>query len=312
VNILFAGTPQIAVPALQQLADTNHRVVGVLTAPDRPSGRGRKLAASAVKLCAEHLGLTVLQPPRLGSAARDLIRPLGADLMVCVAYGRIFGPRFLELFPRGSLNLHPSLLPKYRGPAPIPAPILAGDAATGVTIQEIAQETDSGDILAQETIELDGTETSESLSVKAAQLGSRMIVDVLSSVESGNLVSRPQDHSRATFTTLIRKDDGEIDWDSPAEKIERAVRAFNPWPLAFTTFDGKRLSILEAGVVAAPADGPERPGTVLRVDSRHGILVETGNGLLALRELQLQARKALSWKSFLNGVNGFVGAVLGS
>ncbi len=319
MRVLFAGTPQIAVPTLRAIAGSDHELVGVLTAPDRARGRGRSVRFSPVKELALELGVPVLQPESLRSDSRCEVAVLEADVLACFAYGRIFGPRFLKLFPRGGLNVHPSLLPRHRGPAPLPAAILAGDVETGVTIQELALEMDAGDILAQERIPLTGKETTASLGEIVAPTGGRLLVDVLDRMERGEARAVPQDPTRATYTRLVQKEDGRIDWREPAQTIERMVRAYVPWPKAFTTWAGERLNILEARPVdrfaadgeAAPIAGDRVPGRVLRVDTENGVLVETGNGLLALRKLQLQSRNPLEWRSFLNGVNGFLGAVLG-
>lgn len=316
VRILFAGTPEIAVPTLSVLAASRHEIVGVLTAPDRQAGRGRQIALSPVKERAAELGVPVLQPVRLGSEARRAVAQLKADLLVCVAYGRIFGPKFLALFRSGGINLHPSLLPRYRGPSPIPAAILGGDAQTGVTIQALALEMDAGDILAQGVVPLSGTETTGTLTEQLADVGARILAETVDAIASGSQTPRAQNDDDATYTGLIKKSDGEIDWSTPAEIIERAVRAYQPWPLAFTMFNGQRLNILESKLISVTPGARDSgaapvPGTVIRVDTEQGILVETGNGQLALAKLQLQSRKALSWNSFLNGVHDFVGAVLG-
>ena len=268
------------------------------------------------------LGLPVLQPERLGGDARHEVAALGAELLVCVAYGKFFGPKFLELFPAGSINLHPSLLPRYRGPAPIPAPILHGDKETGVTVQKVSQEMDAGDIFLQRRVTLSGTETSGQLVEQLGELGGEAVVEVVDQIEAGEARAVPQEEEAATYTQLLTKSDGEIDWNRSAVEIERAVRAYQPWPLAHTSFSGQRLNILGAEVVEAAGEregsaeagevaAQRGPGTVLRVDTGRGILVETGNGQLALTQLQLQSRKALSWDSFLNGVHDFIGAVLG-
>jgi len=312
VRVLFAGTPEIAVPSLRAIAASAHELVGVLTAPDRARGRGRSLRFSPVKELALELDVPILQPETLRGHARREVAPLAPDVLACFAYGRIFGPRFLGLFPRGGLNVHPSLLPRHRGPAPIPAAILAGDVETGVTIQELALEMDAGGIIAQERIPLTGTETTASLGETVAPVGGRLLVDVLDRMERGEARAVPQDPARATYTRLVQKEDGRIEWREPAQTIDRMVRAYIPWPKAFTTWAGERLNILEATPVDRSAtDGEARPGRVLRVDTENGVLVETGNGLLALRKLQLQSRKPLEWRSFLNGVDGFLGAVLG-
>ncbi|WP_455381118.1 methionyl-tRNA formyltransferase [Salinispira pacifica] len=321
MRLLFAGTPPIAVPSLQLLA-AKHQIVGVLTAPDRPSGRGRALEPAAVKRAAVELGLPLFQPERLGADARREISPAGAQLLVCVAYGKIFGPRFLALFPQGGLNLHPSLLPRYRGPAPIPAAILAGDDVTGVTIQALAAEMDAGDIYLQRRIALDGSETAGSLSAVAARVGAEALLEVVDAVAAGRAERTPQDHSRATYTHILDKEEGRIDWSLAAEQIERMVRAFDPWPLAFTTLKSLRLNILAASVLARSAEnGPDpvsagagersEPGKVTGVDKKAGILVQTGNGMLSVQKLQLQNRKPLDWKSFLNGVRDLPGTRFG-
>lgn len=286
----------------------------MLCAPDRQVGRGRRVSSSPVKGRAAELRLPILQPDRLGTDARRIVGELRPDVLVCVAFGRIFGPRFLALFESGGINLHPSLLPRYRGPAPIPAAILSGDSQTGVTVQALAPEMDAGEIFAQEVVQLSGIETTETLTGQLAELGAGMLVEVVRSISSGTLMPRPQNAGDATYTGLIRKSDGEIDWSDPADVIERAVRAYQPWPLAFTTFNGQRLNILESASISVTCDSPDvvsTPGTVIRVDTERGILIETGSGQLAVVKLQLQSRKALSWNSFLNGVHDFVGAVLG-
>ena len=315
MRLLFAGTGEIAVPALRLLAP-RYPVAGVLTAPDRPSGRGRSLEPSAVKIAAMEIGLPLFQPERLGSEARAAIEPAGAELLVCVAYGKIFGPRFLALFRAGGINMHPSLLPRYRGPAPIPAAILAGDAATGVTVQALAREMDSGDIYLQRRIELSGNETTASLSQTAATLGAEAVLEVVEAIEAGRAALRPQRHELATYTHTIAKEEGRIEWSADAPVIERMVRAYYPWPLAFTTFSGLRLNILEARVsddhsVIERASASAQPGIVTAVDKSAGILVQTGNGMLSVQKLQLQNRKPLDWKSFVNGVRNLPGALFG-
>jgi methionyl-tRNA formyltransferase len=320
MRVLFAGTPDIAVPSLNAIAGSAHGLVGVLTAPDRRRGRGASVSHSPVKERALELGVPVFQPEHLRTAARAQVAMLEPDVLACFAYGKIFGPRFLELFPSGALNVHPSLLPRYRGPAPIPAAILAGDDETGVTVQDVALEMDAGDILAQERIPLTGTETTATLSQAAARVGAELLAEVLDRIQAGTVTRTPQDADEATYTSLVEKSDGQIDWRRSATEIERMVRAYTPWPHAYTSFRAERLVILEAAVASVAEsddEGPNGesgepvPGRVLRVDTPNGILVETGNGLLALRKLQLQSRKPLDWKSFLNGVHDFIGAVLG-
>lgn len=326
MRILFAGTPEIALPSLSALSEA-HDVVAVLTNPDKPRGRKSTPEPPPVKELALDLGVPVLQPARLGSEAREMVAVHEPDLLVVVAYGRIFGPKFLALFPRGGINLHPSLLPRYRGPAPIPAAILAGDSETGITVQTLAQEMDAGDILMQVRIPLTGTETTPDLTDRASRLGASMLVDVVDQLEEDEIEPRPQNHDNATYTNMIDKSDGLVDWSATADEIYRAYRAYQPWPGIRTTFEGSGLSLLEVAPVDASVDasvdpstdasgteqvdsGPE-PGTVLKLDKRLGILVQTGDGLLALRRLQLQSRKALDYMSFAHGTRGFLGTRLG-
>jgi len=316
-KIVYAGTPEIAVPALRYLAGKG-RVAAVLSSPDQEAGRGRKLTQSPVKEAAVDLGLTVLSPEKLNQEVREQIATFEADLLVCFAYGKIFGPKFLGLFPGGGINLHPSLLPRYRGPSPIPAAILAGDPETGISVQELALGMDEGNIHIQEKIPLYGNETAGSLSEYCAQRAGPLLEQALLKLESGNLEALVQDPSKASYCSLLFKEQGRIDWSKSASEIDRLIRAFTPSPRAWTLWEGKPLYIDAAGVLD-PSD-PEYsnydstaiiPGTVLKVDKAKGYLVQTGKGILSLRQLQMQAKKSLDYRAFNNGVRNFVGAVLG-
>lgn len=315
MRVLFAGTPEIAVPTLRDIHASAHSIAGILSAPDRPRGRGRSLHPSPVAEAAAALdpGIPVLKPDQLRTEAREAVSQLEPEILVCFAYGKIFGPRFLGLFSRGGVNVHPSLLPRFRGPAPIPAAILGGDDETGITVQELAREMDTGAILLQERIRLDGTETSETLGRTVAGAAGGLVVRVLDSLDA--LVPQEQDHRLATYTRLVEKADGVIDWSADAATIERTVRAYDPWPRATTSLRGERLAVLAAAVVPGNHESVSLPsgvpGTVLGVDKELGILVETGNGPLALQRLHLQSRKPLDWRSFLNGVQDITGTVLG-
>ena len=316
MKILFAGTPAIAVPALEGLAE-QHEVVGVLTAPDTRKGRGKKLIYNPVKTRALELGLPVFQPERLRSEARNEIGSLGAELLVVYAYGKIFGPRFLALFPQGGVNVHPSLLPRYRGSIPLIAPVLNGDAETGVCVQTLALKMDSGDILAVQRRRLTGEETADSLGEWAANAGAKLLSSTVGALERGEAEGVPQNEREAVYCRRLSKSDGAIHWRLPAEMIARSVRAFYSWPKAYTYWNGVRLVILEAAAVSEEhlKSNEElrssRPGTVVGMDREYGILVQTGSGLLALRQLQLQSKKAAEWKAFLNGNRDFIGSQLG-
>jgi methionyl-tRNA formyltransferase len=322
MKVLFAGTPDIAVPSLVRLAE-KHTVAGVLTAPDTRKGRGKKLVYNPVKEKALELGLPVLQPHTLRSEARREIAPLGAELLAVFAYGKIFGPRFLALFPRGGINVHPSLLPRYRGSIPLIAPIVNGDAETGVCVQRIALEMDAGDILSVQRRSLDGSETAGSLSEWAADTGAEMMGAAVDAIAAGQDRGEPQRGEEAVYCRRLGKSDGKINWSLPAPMIARSVRGFNPWPKAFTFWKEQRLNILAAEAVKEDAQeeavsegrsassAPAPYGTVVGMDRERGILVQTGSGLLALQSLQLQSKRPAEWSAFLNGNRDFIGSRLG-
>ena len=312
MRIVFAGTPDFAVPALDVLTDGE--LCAVLTAPDRRAGRSGALRAPAVKRAALARGLSVLQPERLGRRFAAEVARLRPELLVAVAFGKIFRPSFLDLFPRGGLNVHPSLLPQLRGPAPVPAAILSGARRTGVSVQRLAAEVDAGDVLAQRALPLDGTETSASLAPRLAKIGAALLREVVDAVAAGEARAQPQDAAAATYCPLLRKEHGRIDWRQPAVAIERAVRAYDPWPRAFTTWQGRQLLVLEAAVERGEGEAalPQAvPGQVVAVDRRHGILIRTGARRLWIKRLQLQGKKPLDWRAFANGHPAIAAARLG-
>jgi methionyl-tRNA formyltransferase len=310
-RVLFAGSPEFAVPSLTAL----HRllpVVAVLTNPDKPAGRSAQPEPTPVKQKALALNLPVLQPPALDEIFFEQVRALRAELLVVVAFGRIFRREFLELFPQGGINVHASLLPRHRGPSPIAAAILGGDVRTGVTVQRLAPQMDAGDVLGCRALPLDGRETTGSLSRVLAGMGAELLVSTMNDLEHGSGRPVRQNEAEATYCRLVKKEDGRIDWSAGARHIERMVRAYDPWPRAFTSFGARRLNLLAGGVYPERA-GPGRgkQGLVLATDNRYGILVSTGGGILYVSSLQLQARKPLDWRSFLNGQKNFIGAHLG-
>lgn len=309
LRVVFAGSPTFALSSLEACLAVSE-VVGVLTALDAPKGRGRRLTPPPVKEAALAAGIPVLQPERLGGDAREAVQRLEPDLLVCAAYGRIFGPKFLSLFPEGGINVHPSLLPRFRGPTPIQATILAGDSEAGVTVQYLAPELDSGDILAQEAVRLTGTERYPDLEALLSALGGRLLRDVVVDLEARTAVPRPQNHDRAVYCPMIKKEDGRIDWSLPAEQIDRMARAYDPWPGLYTFLNGERLGIKELGVAGvtgparetpAPETTPPRPGCVVGVDKGLGILVQTGQHLIALRRIQPAGRKTMDHMALVNG-----------
>jgi methionyl-tRNA formyltransferase len=321
VRVLFAGSPDIAVPSLIRVS-FEHEIVGVLTNPDSAKGRGLTLAGTPVAEAALSLfgaKVPVLAPERLGSEAREAVAALRPDILVSYAYGRIFGPKFLALFPKGGVNVHPSLLPRFRGPAPIPSAILARDSSTAITVQRLALDMDSGDILGQLVLPLSGTETAEDLAEVAAIMGADLLSQVLEDIQKGRERPRPQ-AGEPVYCSMLRKEDGLIDWDAPLLEIDAKIRAFYPWPVAFTYFRGLRLNVLEAFPYPhiTFASGPNSldfedaaPGTMLGLDKSRGIMVQTIDGLIALRRLQIQQKKALPYREFANGMRDLAGAVLG-
>ncbi len=314
MRVLFAGSPAIALPALEKAA-VSAELAGVLTNPPSASGRGLAKSETAVAEAGRRLGVPVLSFEHLGPEAREAVAALKPDLLVSFAYGRIFGPRFLALFPKGGINIHPSLLPKYRGATPLNAAILAGDRRTGVSIQRIALEMDAGDIFMQKELILDPRETVESLEPKAAALGAQMLGELLPALAAGSAAAAAQ-NGDASFCPLIKKDDGLLDFAAlGAEELDRHIRAYYPWPMGFTCLRGQRLNILESFPYPGeiwPGMETSAPGTLLALDKKRGLMVKTIDGLLALRRLQIQSKKALPYRDFANGLRDAFGALLGS
>jgi methionyl-tRNA formyltransferase len=319
MRVLFAGSPSIAVPSLEVLyVEKGIDLAGVLTNPDSARGRHGTPHPTEVGEAAQRLlrqaegqgrgAFQILKPEKLDAALREQISALKPDLLVSFAYGYFFGPKFMALFPLGGINIHPSLLPKYRGPAPIQAAILNRDIETGISIQCLAQEMDSGDILAVEHLRLTGRETTGSLSEIVSKKAALMLPEVLGRIAAGEK-GTPQDHSMASVCSMISRDDALIDWKASALEIEAKIRAFDPWPLCRTIHNGKELFILKADVYRNTCVSTGEPGLVLGIDKQAGILVQTGEGILAVSELQYQAKKALFWKDFLNGARNFTGSI---
>jgi methionyl-tRNA formyltransferase len=311
MRILFAGSPDFAVPSLVAVHEA-FPISAVLTNPDRPTGRGKQPIATPVKRKAMALDLPVLQPRALDAPFLEQLRAHQPELLVVVAFGRIFSREFLEFFPRGGINLHASVLPKYRGPSPITAAIIGGETETGVTVQQLAPKMDAGDILGTRLLPLSGRETTGSLSAVLAELGAELLLAVLVDLAQDRVRPVGQDESQATYCRLVRKEDGRIDWSAEAGTIERMIRAYDPWPRAFTTWGDRRVNLLAGGVYpgSPDTDGKKR-GLVLDIDNRYGILVNTGAGVLYVSRLQLQAKKPLDWRAFVNGQKDFIGAQLG-
>lgn len=297
MNLVFAGTPGFAVPSLQALLDANHRILAVLTQPDRPAGRGRQLLASPVKQLALERGLPVHQPLTLKQSAHFL-QELGADAMIVVAYGLLL-PREILAIPRlGCINVHASLLPRWRGAAPIQRAIEAGDAETGITIMQMAAGLDTGDILAQTAIPIIPTDTAASLHDKLAALGADLLAATLVKLDRGEIAPRPQDDRLATYAAKLTKAEARLDWREEAPRLARRIRAFNPWPVAQTRWHAQTLRIWQAHAEGARTEAAS--GTVLSANA-DGIRVAAGGGVLVIDELQAEGGKRLRAGSFLNG-----------
>lgn len=311
------GTPRFAVPSLRALVENGYRVLAVYTQPDRPAGRGRRPLPPPVKVAAEELGLPVRQPPSLRrpEAVAEL-RELAPEVIVVCAFGQLLRRPVLEVPPRGVLNVHPSLLPRHRGASPIPAAILAGDEETGVTIMLMDEGMDTGPLLSQRRFPISPFDTTGSLSEKLSLLAAELLLETLPRWLRGELTPQPQDDSLATVTRPLRKEDGAIDWTRPARELWLQVRAYNPWPGAFTALDGELLHIWEAWPL--PQDRAEAPGTVVSLSreeaaqvppeaGRAAFAVQTGRGLLAVLKAQRAGRKALPSDEFLRGMRGLIG-----
>lgn len=307
-RVIFMGTPDFAVPTLAALAESSYRLAGVVTQPDRPAGRGRKLEVSPVKAFAQRHGVPILQPPALKTpeAVADLaaLRP---DVIVVAAFGQILRPAVLDLPPHGCINVHASLLPRWRGAAPVQAAILAGDQVTGVTIMRMDAGMDTGPILAQTALAIQAHDTGGSLTDRLAQQGADLLIDTLPRWLAGEITPQPQDASLATLCRPLRKEQGQVDWTRPAGEIARAVRAFNPWPAASTAWQGQPLKILQAEALPGPSGEP--PGLARQVAG--DVVVSTGDGLLRLDLVQLAGRAAMPGRDFARGQRAFVGSQLG-
>jgi len=306
-RVVFFGTPEFAVPSLQALLDGPDEVVGVVCQPDRPAGRGQKVQAPPVKQLAERHGIAVAQPIKLKTdELPDQLAAWRPDLAVVAAYGRILPARILELPRLGCINVHASLLPRYRGAAPIQWAVLNGDAETGVTIMRMNERMDEGEILLQRATPIGADESYGALQTRLAGIGAAALLEALAQLAAGTLVATPQDHAAATLAPMIRKEQGRIDWRQPAALIARQVRGFNPWPSAHTTLAGRLLKIHAA---RAESGGGE-PGRVVALDD--AVRVATGDGVLAIEQLQLEGRRALSAGEFARGGALAVGDRLGA
>jgi len=308
MKIIFMGTPEFAVSSLKALIESDHEVIAVIAQPDKPKGRGRKLAPPPTKILAEEHNILVIQPEKVRTEEfLSELQDLSPDLICVTAYGKILPKSILELPEHGCINVHASLLPKYRGAAPINWAIVRGETQTGITTMLMDEGMDTGDMLLKKEIQIEDEDDAGSLSEKLSQLGGDLLLETISHLEQGKLTPSKQDESQATHAPMLKKSDGEIKWDKSAQELWNLIRGMNPWPGTFTNLENKSLKIYKAKLV----DGVGRPGEVL--DSDPGaLIVSTGEGALEILELQLEGSKRMDIKSFLSGRKIEKGTILGN
>ena len=319
MRVVLLGSPAFALPSLQGLIDSEHEVVAVVTQPDRPAGRGHATVSPPVKELALAHGLTVMQPERVSEPGPvEALRALSPDVLIVAAYGQILRQRLLDVPKRGSLNVHASLLPRWRGATPIAAAIMAGDAVTGVTIMEVVRALDAGPMVAAVEEPISDHDTTGSLEPRLAAKGARLLLEVLEPWARGDLPAVPQDDALATYIPMLKREDARLDWSLPAVDLWRRVRAFDPWPIAYTTWQGADLRILEAWPL--PGNSGTELGTVLEAEALppesgatgQTFSVQTGEGRLAVLRLQSAGKRAMGGIEFLHGQHGFVSSRLGA
>lgn len=309
LKIVFAGTPDFAAQHLDALIKSHHDVIAVYSQPDRPAGRGKKLKASEVKQLALTHDIPVYQPENFKSDdAKQQLADLNADIMVVVAYGLLLPKAVLETPKLGCVNVHGSILPRWRGAAPIQRAIWAGDAETGVTIMQMDEGLDTGDMISIATCPIEAADTSASLYTKLAELGPTALIDTLSTIADGTATPEKQNDELANYAKKLSKEEANIDWHMPAQQIERNIRAFNPWPICFTQMQGNTVKIYAAELV----ENTGNPGEILAAD-KTGITVATTEGALKITQLQPQGKNPMSAQDFLNGRADWVavGSTLG-
>lgn len=309
MKIVFMGTPDFSAGALDALVEAGHEIIAVVTQPDKPKGRSGQMQFPPVKECALRHGLTVLQPVKIKTPEWvDKLRELKADVFVVAAFGQILSKEILDMPKYGCVNIHASLLPKYRGAAPINWAIINGEKETGVTIMQMNEGVDTGDMLSHVVVPIAPKETAESLFDKLAKAGAKLIVETLPKLEAGEIIPVPQDESQSSHVKMMNKSLGKIDWNQDAVVIERLVRGLNSWPSAYTYYQGKSVKLWDCDVVEAAAKAV--PGTIIAV-AKDSFDVATGNGALRVLELQLEGKKRMDTKSFLLGNQWKTGMQLG-
>ncbi len=306
MKIVFLGTPDFAVPSLKKIFNSKHEILAVVTQPDKPKGRSAVLTYSPVKETALSLGLKVLQYEKISLQGVEELKSLNADIMVTCAFGQILSKAIIDIAPKGIINVHGSLLPKYRGASPIQWSVLNGDKETGITIMQTEVGVDTGDILAVEKTPIGEDETAGELFDRLSEIGADLIVKTLDKIESGDITPIKQDNEKATVVKMLKKQDGAIDWSLSAQEIKNKVRGMNPWPCAFTTLNGKTLKIFSCEISCLNG----KIGEVVKAD-KDGLTVACGQGSVNLKEIQLEGAKRMSYKDFLLGRRISVGDILG-
>jgi len=308
MRVIFMGTPEFAVPSLEALLKSDDQVVGIITQPDRPKGRGQSLTSSPIKLIAERERLPLLQPTKMKDPGfLDALRAWKPDLITVAAFGRILPPLILNLPPKGCINVHGSLLPKYRGAGPIQWAIINGETETGISTMLMDEGMDTGAILLQERLPINVEDTAGTLSTRLAEVGGRLLIKTITQLKAGTLVPRQQDHSQATMAPLLKKEDGVIDWAMSAVAIANRIRGLTPWPGAYTFAGKERWTIWRTEAIAEQENG--LPGTVTQV-TKDAVHVATGNGVLVLREVQPANRRRMTVSEYLAGHPISVGCIL--
>ncbi len=309
LRAVFLGTPEFAVPSLRALRD-EVELLAVVTQPDRPQGRGRKVAPPPVALAARELGVPVLQPAKLRDpAVVASLQALHPDVIITVAYGKIIPPQILTLPPLGCVNVHPSLLPKYRGASPIQTALANGERETGVTIMYQSEALDAGDIILQRRVPIAPDDTAQSLEAKLAAVGAQALVEALHLIAAGKAPRHPQDEAQTTYAGKLTKDHGRIDWTQPAARLVNFIRAMDPWPSAYTWHQGRRLKICKGRAVEGVVG--VQPGTVAEIRRGEGFVVATGQGGLLVTEVQPEGRRRMTADEYIRGTHLLVGEMLG-
>jgi len=310
MKIIFMGTPDFSVPTLQNIIDSKHEVIGVVTQPDKPKGRGKHMYAPPIKELARKYDIPVYQPKKVREEQFiKILKELNPDIIVVIAFGQILPKEILELPKYGCINVHASLLPKYRGAAPIQWSIINGEKQTGVTTMYMDVGLDTGDMLLKEVVEISEDETGGSLHDKLSQVGGKLLIETLDKIEKGTIERIKQNDEESTYAPILKKSLGNIKWSQSATEIERLIRGLNPWPSAYTVLDGKMLKIWNAEVVSLKNKN-NKPGTICEIIKDKGIIVSCGEDGLLITELQLQGKKRMDTPSFLRGANIEVGTIL--